>query len=131
PIPQRSGRGGRRRDGPDCLMARHRRRSGHPEIAEIGYHYRDYFTKEWDRFKGLHWGVLAHSTHLRGAGTWDGQHGERLRVTVALATGIPEEVVRGANLNHLAPSKVDIEAFTADPDNLVVPRAGEVLFRLG
>ncbi|MET8537885.1 hypothetical protein ABZV67_40670 [Streptomyces sp. NPDC005065] len=65
-----------------------------------------------------------------GAGTWDGQHGERLRVTVTLATGIPEEVVRGANLDHLAPSEVDIEAFSADPDTLVVPQAGEVLFRL-
>ncbi len=41
----------------------------HPEINEIGYHCRDYFVKQWDRFKHVHWGVLAHSTHLRGAGT--------------------------------------------------------------
>ena len=40
----------------------------HPEIDEIGYHCRDYFVKQWDRFKHIHWGVLAHSTHLRGAG---------------------------------------------------------------
>ena len=61
----------------------------HPEINEIGYHCRDYFTAQWDRFSHLHWGVLAHSTHLRGAGTYDDVHGERLRVTVTLATGHP------------------------------------------
>lgn len=102
----------------------------HPEINEIGYHCRDYFVKQWDRFKHVHWGVLAHSTHLRGAGTYDEQNGERLRLTVTLATGIPEEVVRAANLDHLDPATVDVAAFEADPDTLVVPQAGEVLFRL-
>jgi lactate racemase len=102
----------------------------HPEINEIGYHCRDYFVKQWDRFKHVHWGVLAHSTHLRGAGTWDETTGERLRVTVTLATGIPEDVVRAANLNYLDPREVDVAAFEADPDTLVVPQAGEVLFRL-
>ncbi|MGI5508328.1 lactate racemase domain-containing protein [Streptomyces sp. CA-106131] len=102
----------------------------HPEIAEIGYHCRDYFTKQWDRFKDLHWGVLAHSTHLRGAGTYDEVRGERCRVTVTLATGIPEDVVRGANLNYLDPALVDIAAYEADQDTLVVPQAGEVLYRL-
>jgi DNA-binding CsgD family transcriptional regulator len=28
----------------------------HPEINELGYHCRDYFVKQWDRFKHLHWG---------------------------------------------------------------------------
>jgi nickel-dependent lactate racemase len=102
----------------------------HPEINEIGYHCRDYFVKQWDRFKGIHWGVLAHSTHLRGQGTYDEVDGERLRVTVTLATGIPESVVRQANLNYLDPREVDLEALAADPDTLVVPQAGEVLFRL-
>ncbi|MYS86746.1 lactate racemase domain-containing protein [Embleya scabrispora] len=102
----------------------------HPEIEEIGYHCRDYFTKQWDRFKHLHWGVLAHSTHLRGAGTYDEERGEHCRLTVTLATGIPESVVRGANLGHLDPSAVDFAAFAADPDTLVVPQAGEVLHRL-
>ena len=102
----------------------------HPEINEIGYHCRDYFVKQWDRFKHLHWGVLAHSTHLRGAGTYDEANGEQLRLTVTLATGIPEDVVRAANLNYLDPREVDVAAFEADPETLVVPQAGEVLFRL-
>src|SRR3954454_22308149 len=79
----------------------------HPEIDEIGYHGRDYFTAQRDRFSHLHWGVLAHSTHLRGAGTYDAEHGERLRVTVTLATGIPADVVRAANLEPLDPATLD------------------------
>nr|WP_202886579.1 lactate racemase domain-containing protein [Kribbella sandramycini] len=102
----------------------------HPEIEEIGYHCRDYFLGQWERFRDVHWGVLAHSTHLRGAGSWDAETGERLRVEVTLATGIPENIVRRANLNYLDPSTVDLAAYEADPDTLVVPNAGEVLHRL-
>jgi nickel-dependent lactate racemase len=102
----------------------------HPEIEEIGYHCRDYFLRQWDRFRHLHWGVLAHSTHLRGAGTWDPVTGERCRLRVTLATGIPEDVVRRANLDYLDPADVDIAVFRADGETFVVPEAGEVLFRL-
>ncbi len=102
----------------------------HPQILEIGYHCRDYFVKQWDRFKDLHWGDLAHSTHLRGAGTWDPVEGEHDRVTVTLATGIPEDVVRSINLDYLDPAEVDPTVWAADPDTLVVPDAGEDLYRL-
>jgi lactate racemase len=102
----------------------------HPEIGEIGYHCRDYFVKQWDSFSHLHWSVLAHSTHLRGDGRWDEATGETDRVTVTLATGIPEPVVRAANLNYLDPASVDVAAYESDPETLVVPDAGEVLFRL-
>src|SRR4051794_40101322 len=102
----------------------------HPQIAELGYHCRDYFLKQWDRFKGAHWGDLAHSTHLRGAGTFDPVDGERLRVTVTLATGIPEAVVRAINLDYLDPAQIDPDGWAADPGTLVVPQAGEVLYRL-
>ncbi|HEU5108702.1 MAG TPA: lactate racemase domain-containing protein [Micromonosporaceae bacterium] len=102
----------------------------HPEIEQIGYHCRDYFLKQWDRFSHHHWGVLAHSTHLRGAGTYDPVEGERGRVTVTLATGIPEHVVRAANLDYLDPASVDLDLLAADPDTLVVAQAGEVLYRL-
>jgi nickel-dependent lactate racemase len=105
--------------------------TSHPQIHEIGYHCRDYFVKQWDRFQQVHWGVLAHSTHLRGAGTYDPATGEeRLRVGVTLATGIPEEVCRAVNLGYRDPATIDVAAFESDPDTLVVPRAGEVLFRL-
>jgi nickel-dependent lactate racemase len=103
----------------------------HPHIAEIGYHNRDYFLGQWQQFADRPWGDLAHSTHLRGQGTWDPEHGERNRVTVTLATGIPEDVVRSVNLNYLDPAEVDIAAYEADPDTFVEPHAGEVLYRLG
>ncbi|MDX2971425.1 lactate racemase domain-containing protein [Kribbella solani] len=102
----------------------------HPEIARIGYHCRDYFLGQWEQFRDLHWGVLAHSTHLRGAGTWDPATGEHLRVQVTLATGIAEDVVRGANLGYLDPATIDLTAYEADPDTFVVPNAGETLYRL-
>jgi len=105
--------------------------TSHPQIHEIGFHCRDYFVKQWDRFSGVHWGVLAHATHLRGAGTYDAETGEELlRVQVTLATGIPEQICRAVNLGYLDPASVDVAALATDPDTLVVPRAGEVLFRL-
>jgi nickel-dependent lactate racemase len=119
--------------GEVVLFAPHIREiaTSHPQIHEIGYHCRDYFVKQWDRFSHIHWGVLAHSTHLRGAGTYDAVTGEeRLRVDVTLATAIPEDVCRAVNLGYRDPAVVDLSALAADPDTLVVPRAGEVLFRL-
>jgi nickel-dependent lactate racemase len=118
--------------GQVVLYAPHIRQisSTHPAIVQIGYHCRDYFVKQWDRFKDRHWGDLAHSTHLRGAGTWDPVNGERDRVTVTLATGIPEDVTRSVNLDYLDPAEVDADAWAADPHTLVVHDAGEDLYRL-
>jgi nickel-dependent lactate racemase len=102
----------------------------HPTMLDIGYHCRDYFVKQWDRFRGLPWAEMAHSTHLRGAGTWDADHGERGRVTVTLATGIPEAVVRSVALDYLDPSHITPAEWAADPHTLVVEDAGEDLYRL-
>ena len=96
---------------------------------EIGYHCRDFFLAQWDRYRDEPWGELAHATHLYGAGTFDGVT-ERQRVRVTLATGISEAGVRQANLGFLAPGEVDVAGWAADPDTLVVPDAGEVLYRL-
>ena len=103
----------------------------HPADREIGYHNRDYFLGQWERFRDQPWGDLAHSTHLRGPGHLGRRARRTNRVTVTLATGIPEDVVRSVNLNYLDPAKVDIAAYEADPDTFVEPHAGEVLYRLG
>lgn len=102
----------------------------HPAMIDIGYHCRDYILANWDLYRGLPRGELAHSTHLFGAGTYDPERGERQRVRVTLATGIPETVVRRANLEYLSPAAVDTESWASDPNTLVVPDAGEVLYRL-
>ncbi len=102
----------------------------HPDLLKIGYHCRDYFLKQPDRFRQYHRADLAHSTHLRGAGSYDQSTGEHLRVTVTLATSIPEDIVRSVSLDYLSPDAVDQRAWAADPGTLVVPEAGERLYRL-
>jgi nickel-dependent lactate racemase len=99
-------------------------------INAVGYHCRDYFVKQWDRYKDLPWGVLAHSTHLRGAGTYDATEGERCRIEVTLATGIDAETTRGLALSYLDPASIDIDEWERDPETLVVHDAGEILYRL-
>ena len=75
----------------------------HPGLETLGYHCRDYFLAHWERYRNHPRGDLAHSTHLYGAGTYDPVRGEHQRVRVTLATGIPEDVVRRANLHYLDP----------------------------
>jgi nickel-dependent lactate racemase len=100
-------------------------------IDQIGYHVRDYFVKQWDRFKDTPWGVLAHSTHLRGIGTYDAATAvERPRIQVTLATGIPRERCEHVNLGYLDPASVDVDRWQGQAGTLVVPRAGEMLYRI-
>jgi lactate racemase len=100
-------------------------------IEEVGYHCRDYFTKQWERFRDVPGGILAHSTHVKGLGTYDPATGvESPRIRVTLATGIPRAVCDRINLGWLDPASVDADAWRQDPDTLVVPRAGEMLYRV-
>lgn len=102
-------------------------------IDEVGYHVRDYFVKQWDRFGRYPWGVLAHSTHLRGIGEYDATTAiERPRIQVTLATGIPRERCELVNLGYRDPATIDPAQFTDREDEgvLLVPHAGEMLYRL-
>jgi nickel-dependent lactate racemase len=100
-------------------------------IRRIGYHTRDYFLAQWERFKDEPWGVLAHSTHVRGIGTFEGGI-ERPRVRVTLATGIPEDVCREINLGYRDPRSICVADYQDREDEgvLYVPKAGEMLYRL-
>jgi nickel-dependent lactate racemase len=100
-------------------------------IQEIGYHCRDYFLNQWERFRHHPWGVLAHSAHVYGLGTFDnGIETPRARVT--LATGIPEAVCRRINLGYRDPATIRVADFLhREADGILcVPKAGEMLFRL-
>ncbi len=100
-------------------------------LDEIGYHVRDYFLAQWERFQHIPWGVLAHSTHLRGDGTFvDGV--ERPRIRVTLATGIPRERCERIGLGWMDPASVDPEEWANREDEgvLLVRRAGEQLYRV-
>jgi lactate racemase len=100
-------------------------------IRRIGYHCRDYFLKQWDKYKQISWGVLAHSTHVRGIGTYeDGV--ERCRIQVTLATGIPSEICEEINLGYRDPATIDPESFANREGEgvLLVRKAGEMLYHL-
>lgn len=100
-------------------------------IEEIGYHCRDYFTKQWDRFKHYPWGVLAHSTHVRGIGRYENGV-EKCRAQVTLATGISRETCERINLGYRDPATIRVEDFAGRESEgiLCVPKAGEMLFQL-
>ena len=103
-------------------------------LGEIGYHCRDYFLAQWDRFKHYPGGILAHSTHVKGLGTFDSASGvESPRVEVTLATGIPRERCEHINLGHLDPERINPDRAREEwgAGTLVVPRAGELLYRVG
>ncbi len=100
-------------------------------LMEVGYHCRDYFLKQWDKFRSYPWGVLAHSAHVYGLGTYEnGIETPRARVT--LATGIPQQTCRQINLGYRDPKSIRIEEFAGREQEgvLLVPKAGEMLFQL-
>jgi nickel-dependent lactate racemase len=102
-------------------------------IDEVGYHCRDYFIAQWHKFASYPGGVLAHSTHVKGLGTFDAATGvETPRISVTLATGIPASRCRRINLGYMDPAAIRVEDWTGREDEgiLVVPRAGEMLYRL-
>jgi len=102
-------------------------------LDEIGYHVRDYFLKQWDRFKHYPGGVLAHSTHLRGMGNYDAAaRVETPRIEVTLATRIPEERCRRVNLGYVNPDSLNLDEWRDREDQgiLLVSKAGELLYRL-
>jgi hypothetical protein len=99
-------------------------------IESIGYHTRDYFLKQWEKFKHIPWGTLAHSTHVKGIGTYENGV-ETPRVNVILATGIPEATCRKINLGYLDWRSIKVEDYQhREAEGILhVPKAGEMLYR--
>jgi nickel-dependent lactate racemase len=101
-------------------------------IDQVGYHVRDYFVKQWDRFKHVPGSILAHSTHVKGTGTYDSTTGiETPRITVTLATSIPEERCHRINLDYSDYRKINLRDWQGREQEgiLFVPHAGEMLYR--
>jgi nickel-dependent lactate racemase len=102
-------------------------------IYEVGYHILPYFLNDWERFKNIPLGVLAHSTHLRGSGVMDAKRGiEKPNVRVTLASKISEEDCARLNLGYLDPTKINIGDWQNREEEgiLYVPKAGEILYRM-
>ncbi|MBN2289865.1 MAG: DUF2088 domain-containing protein [Candidatus Glassbacteria bacterium] len=100
-------------------------------LDRVGYHVRDYFLAQMDKFGDVPRGVLAHSTHVRGGGTFESGV-EKPRVTVTLATSIPEERCRRIGLGYRDPASIDPGQWKGreDQGRLFVPKAGETLYRI-
>jgi lactate racemase len=100
-------------------------------IYEIGYHILPYFLSNWERFKHIPLGVLAHSTHLRGSGVMENAI-EKPNVRVTLASKITAEDCARLNLGYRDPSKINFDEWKEKEEAgvLFVPKAGEILYRL-
>jgi nickel-dependent lactate racemase len=97
----------------------------------IGYHCLDYFREQMDRFSDIPGGVMAHSTHVRGLGTYC-NNVEKPRIAVTLATGISEERCRKINLGYMDPKTIRAAEWIGREKEgiLLVDHAGEVLHRV-
>jgi len=100
-------------------------------IYEVGYHILPYLLNDWERFKNVPLGVLAHSTHVRGSGVMENGV-EKPNVRVTLASKISEEDCTRLNLGYLDPAKINVDEWKDREDEgvLYVPKAGEILYRL-
>jgi nickel-dependent lactate racemase len=100
-------------------------------IYEIGYHVLPYFLKQWERFKHVPLGVLAHSTHVRGDGRYENDV-ECPRAAVKLATKLSPDDCEQLALGYVNPQEVDISEWQDGEDEgvLFVPKAGEMLYRV-
>lgn len=100
-------------------------------IYEIGYHILPYFLKDWERFKHVPLGVLAHSTHVRGSGHMENGL-EKPNVKVTLASQVSPEDCARLNLGYLDPASININDWKDREAEgiLYVPKAGEILYRL-
>jgi lactate racemase len=96
-------------------------------IYESGYHIRDYYLKQWEIFKHLPLGVLAHGTHLRGSGIYENGL-EQARIKVTLASKISPQDCEILSLGYLNPAEIRPEDWQ-DEGLLYVPKAGETLYR--
>lgn len=100
-------------------------------MNRIGYHVRDYFLGQWEQFEDVPLGVLAHSTHFRGTGTFENGV-ERARIQVTLASKLSAEDCARLALGYQDPAAIDPAEWQGrEADGvLYVPKAGEQLYRL-
>ncbi len=101
------------------------------EIRKVGYHVRDYFVRQMESFSNMSKLILAHSTNVRGIGTFENGV-ETPRINVTLATSIPQDVCRSVNLGYMDYRSINIPEWKANQndDLLVVENAGQLLYRL-
>lgn len=122
--------------GEVILYAPHIKQASHIHgefLNKIGYHCAEYFLKQPKRFTDIPRGILAHSVHLYGQGSYDATTGvENPRIHVTLATSIPQPQCRNLNLGYLDYRTINLEDWKnrESEDIKLIPHAGEILYRI-
>lgn len=100
-------------------------------IAEAGYHILPYFLADWDRYKHLPLGALAHCTHVRGSGVMENGV-ERPNVRLTLASQIGPAECAALNLGYCDPAAINpAEWMGREAEGILyVPQAGEMLYKV-
>lgn len=100
-------------------------------IYQVGYHILPYFLGDWERFKDVPLGVLAHSTHVRGSGVMVNGV-EKANVRVTLASKISPEDCAKLNLGYQDPASIHpIDWQNREAEGILyVPKAGEMLYKV-
>ena len=100
-------------------------------IYEAGYHILPYFLADWEKYRHLPLGALAHCTHVRGSGVMVGGV-EKPNVRLMLASRIPAEECARLNLGYRDPATINPADWQNREDEgiLYVAKAGEMLYRV-
>jgi hypothetical protein len=101
--------------------------------TQVGYHPLEYFTKQPDKFADVPGSIKAHSTHVKGTGSFDPKTGIEIpRIQVTLATSIPADVCKRINLGYADYRTIHPQEWEHREHEgiLVVHHAGEMLYRV-
>ena len=101
-------------------------------IDEIGYHCRDYFLAQWERFKHYPGGILAHSTHVKGWARTTPRAASRRRASASRSRPASRASAASGSTSATWIRRPSIpRTGRGIAAWLVVPRAGEMLYRVG
>jgi nickel-dependent lactate racemase len=100
-------------------------------LEQTGYHVREYYLDQMDKFIDVPRAVLAHSVLVKGLGTFE-EGTETPRIEVILATSLPEDYCRQLNLGYMDPNAINLDDYQNREDEgvLFVDHAGETLHRV-
>jgi len=101
----------------------------HRQIERAGYHLRDHFLQNMDRYADVSRAVLAYLTLVKGDGTCvDGV--ERPRIRVSVASGISRQACERVGIGYVDPASIRLEQWRGREDDgvLLVEKAGETLY---
>ncbi len=100
-------------------------------IHQVGFHVIDYFRARMQLYTQFPRAVLAYSTLVKGAGTYE-RGVEKPRVRTVLATGIPGELCERLNIGWKEPGEINVNEMERREDEgiKVIHDAGEVLYKV-